>query len=293
MVSLKRLFSESEYRAALREASAFFENEPEPGTPEGDRFEALLEIVEAFEAEHCAIGSAKGLVQVPAAPVTLAEMDAAIAAQGAKANCPSIRAVVFDVFGTLAEIGERRRPYLRLMKLAAAAGRKPQPDDAAKIMSTDADIFGIADSLGLKLSAEMRAEIEQDLAIELASISLFPEVPATLEALRRQGVKIGLCSNLAKPYAAPVLALLPFELDAYAWSFEVGAIKPDPAIYRSVCDRLDLPPEQILFVGDTYAADCEGPREYGMRAIQLTRGGIGLDVKSIQSLELAEFFRAY
>ncbi|MBF1165187.1 MAG: transcriptional regulator, partial [Dechloromonas agitata] len=31
---------------------AYFENEPEPGTPEGDRFEVLVTLVEAYEAKH-------------------------------------------------------------------------------------------------------------------------------------------------------------------------------------------------------------------------------------------------
>ena len=32
--------------------SAYFDNEPEPGTPEGDRFEVLLTLFEAYEARH-------------------------------------------------------------------------------------------------------------------------------------------------------------------------------------------------------------------------------------------------
>ncbi len=195
-----------------------------------------------------------------------------------------IRAVVFDVFGTLAEISERRRPYLRLMRLAAAAGRRPQPDDAVKIMSMNCDIFGVADWLGLSLTAEMRADIEQDIAAEIASISLFSDALPVIEYLRSQGIKIAVCSNLAKPYAAPVLSLLPCELDAYAWSFEVGAVKPDPAIFSAVCKKLDLPPAEILFVGDSYAADCAGPRALGMRALHLARSGESPDAEFAVSL---------
>ena len=55
-----------------------------------------------------------------------------------------IKAIIFDVFGTLAEIGDRRRPYARLLRLAAQAGRTPQPDDAARIMSMNGDIWAIA-----------------------------------------------------------------------------------------------------------------------------------------------------
>lgn len=36
----------------MREVSAFFENEPELGSLEGDRFEMLLTLVEAYESKH-------------------------------------------------------------------------------------------------------------------------------------------------------------------------------------------------------------------------------------------------
>ena len=42
--------SEHDYKAALQELSAYFDNEPEPGTEDGDRFEVLATLVEAYEA---------------------------------------------------------------------------------------------------------------------------------------------------------------------------------------------------------------------------------------------------
>ena len=41
-----------DYKATLHELSAYFDNEPEPGTAEGDRFEILTTLVEAYEAKH-------------------------------------------------------------------------------------------------------------------------------------------------------------------------------------------------------------------------------------------------
>ena len=46
------LLTESEYEAALRAVCGFFDQEPEPGTPEGDRFELLVTLIEAYEAIH-------------------------------------------------------------------------------------------------------------------------------------------------------------------------------------------------------------------------------------------------
>ncbi len=44
--------TDDDYQAALQELSAFFEIEPEPDSPEGERFEVLLTLVEAYEAKH-------------------------------------------------------------------------------------------------------------------------------------------------------------------------------------------------------------------------------------------------
>jgi HTH-type transcriptional regulator / antitoxin HigA len=49
---LRPIRTAADHRAALKELSAFFDNEPEPRTPEGDRFEILLTLVEAYEAKH-------------------------------------------------------------------------------------------------------------------------------------------------------------------------------------------------------------------------------------------------
>lgn len=43
--------NEHDYKTALQELSTYFENEPEPGTEDGDRFEVLATLVEAYEAK--------------------------------------------------------------------------------------------------------------------------------------------------------------------------------------------------------------------------------------------------
>ena len=51
-MEIRPIHTDADYKAALREVSAYFDNEPEPGTPDGDRFEILLTLVEAYEAKH-------------------------------------------------------------------------------------------------------------------------------------------------------------------------------------------------------------------------------------------------
>jgi HTH-type transcriptional regulator / antitoxin HigA len=46
-----------DHQAALREVSRYFEHEPEPGSPDGDRFDILLTLIDAYEAKHHDIAS--------------------------------------------------------------------------------------------------------------------------------------------------------------------------------------------------------------------------------------------
>lgn len=51
-MNIRPIHTEADYKAVLREVSAYFDNEPEPGTEEGDRFDILLTLVEAYEAKQ-------------------------------------------------------------------------------------------------------------------------------------------------------------------------------------------------------------------------------------------------
>ena len=195
-----------------------------------------------------------------------------------------IKAILFDAFGTLAEIAERRRPYAKLLSLADTESRPTDADYAAIVMGRDWKIHEITDWLGVTQTQAQEAGVFEGLATELLSMSLFPETAEILAHLRACGLKLGICSNLAQPYAAPLRSLLPIEMDEYVWSFEVGAIKPDPIIYQTACDALKVKPEEILMVGDTYNADCLGPRRFGMQAVHLARAGHSPDRTFLKSL---------
>lgn len=182
-----------------------------------------------------------------------------------------IRAVVFDVYGTLAEIRERRSPFKQLLRYAQEQGRLPQSDDAAHIMSYPGGLAEAANRLDIQLPIEVQTRLKAELAAELASIRLFDDVNATLADLKKRGFKLGLCSNLAEPYAQPILQQLKVPLDCYVWSFKVGAIKPEPRIYAYVVEQLGCNADEVLFVGDSGEADVSGPMKAGMQARILYR----------------------
>ncbi|HSV46336.1 MAG TPA: transcriptional regulator [Ramlibacter sp.] len=51
-MDIRPIHTESDYRAALKQASAYFDAEPDPGTPQADHFEILLALIQAWEARH-------------------------------------------------------------------------------------------------------------------------------------------------------------------------------------------------------------------------------------------------
>ena len=57
MREIRPLRSEKDYDAALAEIEPYFEHEPEPGTPEADRFDLLALVIGAYEAEHWSIAA--------------------------------------------------------------------------------------------------------------------------------------------------------------------------------------------------------------------------------------------
>lgn len=185
---------------------------------------------------------------------------------------PPIRAVAFDLFGTLVEIADKRNPYGRILTALKLTDDK-RAEARRRLMSEPIGLAGIAPAFGRELDPQVLADAEQDLYRELASVRLYPEAADTLRRLRADGLRIAIASNLALPYSVPVRLLLQFELDAYAWSFEVGAIKPDAAFYGELCRRLDCPAEEILMVGDTFANDYQGAMAAGLQALHLDRSG--------------------
>lgn len=56
-MEMKIIRTEAEHKEALSIASAFFENPPVVGTPDGDHFEVLLMLIEAYEQKQYPIAA--------------------------------------------------------------------------------------------------------------------------------------------------------------------------------------------------------------------------------------------
>ncbi|RVU51108.1 HAD family hydrolase [Pseudomonas syringae pv. syringae] len=191
-----------------------------------------------------------------------------------------ITAVVFDAFGTVLELRSKLHPFRQLLKDGIPHGRTPSPNDVRVLMSNPWSLEEAASQLGISISPTRLKALQGDLEREIASISPFEDGVEAVAMLRADGVRVGICSNLCEPYGAAVLKAFP-DLNAYALSHQVGAMKPDAVIYWSICSALGVTPgemfgersSQIAMVGDSIKCDRDGPSAVGMLGFHLDRAG--------------------
>ena len=94
-----------------------------------------------------------------------------------------------------------------------------------------------------------------------------------LEALRPR-YRLAVLSNADDDFLTATLQRNNLRFDTVVTSEQAGAIKPDPAIFHYLTERLGLQPEQVLYVGDNPVPDVLGPRQAGLRVAWVNRTGI-------------------
>lgn len=192
---------------------------------------------------------------------------------------PAIRAVLFDFFGTLT-CSVRRGPQ------HAAIARKLGCDP--EIVRTVLDrtfhsrargMYGSAESTlrwvseqagGRPCRSVVRAAVPARVHALRTDTRLRPDAVSTLAAIRARGLRTGVISDCTHelPAFLPALPVAPL-LDARVFSVELGACKPEPAIYLAACDQLGVDPEDCLYVGDGGSRELTGAAAVGMTAVRL------------------------
>lgn len=108
--------------------------------------------------------------------------------------------------------------------------------------------------------------------IRSASQLAVDALPA-IEAIRAQGVKVGVISNCGAELVEIWESVhdLSAALDVAVLSHSVGVCKPDPRIYELACLRIGVPAAATLFVGDGEDDELAGAERAGLSAIRLQR----------------------
>ena len=190
------------------------------------------------------------------------------------------KAVIFDLFGTLVRDFLRQEhdrvnaqmadalgiPYPELWQLMGETG---QDRYSGRYRSIEDNIQDICFRSGVEAGA---AQIQKAAGYryEFTANVLVPEerVLEALRTLKDRGLGLGLISNCGPD--VPLLwerSPLAQLIDVPVFSCEEHVTKPDSAIYRIACDRLQVDPKECVFVGDGSSQELTGAAATGMLPI--------------------------
>jgi putative hydrolase of the HAD superfamily len=115
------------------------------------------------------------------------------------------------------------------------------------------------------------AELARTLVMTNQNFSLYPDVPAGLEAIRSMGLALGILSDNWPSLRRRLTTLgIAGYFTAIAISSEEGRGKPHESFYRTAADRMGLPMQELAFVDD-YEENLDAGARLGMSCVWIQR----------------------
>lgn len=191
----------------------------------------------------------------------------------------AIEAVLFDFSGTLFRLEESE---FRSVELADGDGRTFDAHEVTEIMQRmtapvgqfvrfDAEGQYAWDNRDLDPALHRHAYLEvlrasgvldtsaqrlYERLIDPDAWTPYPDTGTVLKDLHANGIAVAVVSNIAFDIR-PAFVHRGWDryVTAFTLSFEVGAMKPNPLIFRDALDRLGVASDRALMVGDSLEAD--------------------------------------
>lgn len=217
-----------------------------------------------------------------------------------------IRTVLFDVqalaYGPsgaelFTDVLRGERIAVEAAQVAEALGRLPEQIRQARLairtQEQENDYHRallplLLENLGVRHPADaLLLRLVESIHQYSAYWSLYPETLPVLEALRGQGIRLGVVANW-EPSLPRFLA--EFELDSYFQavlsSMAEGVAKPDPILFHRALKAMGARAEEALHIGPSMEEDVAGAIASGIRPVWLNRLAIptGHEVVSITDL---------
>ena len=211
-----------------------------------------------------------------------------------------IRAVLFDVYGTIAGWSPSRYQLQRMACAAFGLGDAVTPEGILKEYAA-ADAFMTAENAARPLRLRDRKgrdeffgeyerlvlkgcgiDVDADLALRIfnrltnapSSLAPFDDVIPTLVELRGRGLILGLISNMNMSGAGLLSDLgLSNHVDFAVTSLEIRVEKPHPLAFQTALSRAGVEASEAMMVGDQPRSDIEGAAHVGIAPILIDRDG--------------------
>ncbi|UNK79007.1 HAD-IA family hydrolase [Sphingopyxis granuli] len=202
-----------------------------------------------------------------------------------------ITASPFEAFNRLEDERGLPRDFVRRVNAADPDGNAWAKFERAEI---DAATF---DRLFAEEASRFGHTLEGEAVLAVLAGAVRPAMVAALDTLKASGITIGCITNnvpsgrgagmaRSEEMAREVAAIMA-RFDHVIESSKVGVRKPDPRIYRMMCEALDVAPAACVYLDDL-GINCKPAAGIGMHAIKVTSGEQALaDLSAALEMELA------
>jgi len=203
-------------------------------------------------------------------------------------NMPRIRAVLFDLGGTLVRTASTSEIFMRILRKhdvhipsERICGSFPEVIDEMSLESFKLPYkefwriynIKILKRLGIKENLKELADTLTSEWWENADLEIYSDVEETLNRLRQRKLKIGIISNGFKIDIHEILSRTGLEnkFDVLVGVDDVGKPKPHKEIFLYALKNLHRKPHESLFVGDNPHTDYFGAEAAGLNPLLIDR----------------------
>lgn len=213
-----------------------------------------------------------------------------------------VKAVLFDLGNTLV-YQQPYEPFQRILQTNGVIKSLEEIREAFEKGNKEFDVekhialpphefyvrwnMNILKHLGITRSVRSLAEEIDRQWFNFSKVYVYPEVKDSLRRLKQMGLKLGVVTG---GYELDIEQILPKAglekfFDVCVGADTTGKRKPSPQAFKHALKRLDVKPEEAVFVGDSLEQDYLGAQKVGMKAVLIQREGKpAAGVKAIASL---------
>jgi len=190
-----------------------------------------------------------------------------------------ITASPFEAFNRLEDERGLPRDFVRRVNSI-------DPDDNAWAKFERAEIDAAAfDILFAEEARALGHELEGEAVLAVIAGAVRPAMVAALDTLKARGLRIACITNnvpggkmgikgagmTRSEQAAHEVANIMARFEHVIESSKAGVRKPDPRIYKMMCEKLGVEPAECIYLDDL-GINCKPANRLGMHAIKVTSG---------------------
>lgn len=191
-------------------------------------------------------------------------------------QCSTIRAYLFDFDGTLVDSYPAITASVNHVRAHHGLEPLPEPEVRKHVGYGPGHLLNHTVGMGDTKENESLYRAHHP-TIMREKTTLLPGAREMLGALKEKGHRLAICSNKPSIYTRALLSHLEIDLfDAVLGPGDVKRRKPAPDMLLMALERLDIPKDQAVYVGDM-TVDIQAARRAGLRAWVVPTGSCNID----------------